>query len=818
MGHTLIHVVRSVRADPWFAFSVVLTLGLGLGLSTSAFTLVDRLALRLPDGVAKPNGLRRVEVSYLPSRQMPSAMRMTSVSYPEYESIVRALDGTAEVTAYGNWPDRITARINGRLEPARVLATATNYFAVLRVQAWSGRLFATPSMLAAAGIPPPEAIISYSYWTRVFGRRPSAIGTTISLPHQQVTVVGVAPPRFDGLGLDGPDLWISWQLPVVNPSSDWQHDPLSRPWAVVLRLPAEGALPAISGRIQTAVVAAGESQGTGTKVASVSLMSLTAARTPDFEREIKSANALWLVSVIVLLAAAINAGGLFLVRGWEQQRAMAIAMALGASRRRIIAIRVLEGVLLAFSGSLLGILLARVGSEVMRSAVGSYVHWTQAAIDFRPAAYAVLAALLVGAVTSAWPAIRASRTDPRLLLEDGGHGTGKGIRRSSVLIHSVQVACAVVGLYGAGLFVVSALRARATPLGMNIQNVLVASVRVENEVDLADGAPAFWQRIMQRVNAVPGIVDAALSTSVVFRSFGSSRVDVQQLASFDQQGTPAFVQSVTPSYLRTLDISLLAGRNFVETDRAAGVPVALVNRSGARRLWPGEEAIGRCVRVGAKAGPCARVVGVIADTRRMELDEPEAIQVLLPLARDAELAASPYLIVRFAPGRRREAEAGLRQILLSEAIGSTSVEIGSLSDDLAHLTSKWVNVGRVLSVFGSLAILITCVGIYATLAYDLLQRRQEFGIRLALGAEPRQFVRSVVLRGTTWSLGGIAIGLLGTLWFAPLIKALLFATDPWDPRVLVSVVTLVLLGGAAAGWLGARRAAISDLSSLLRVR
>lgn len=817
MRGALSQVLRSVRTDPWYGFSVVLTFGLGIGVSTSAFIVLDRIALRGPSGVAAPARLRRVFVTDLASSEVPSAAQRTFLSYPEYTSIVHASRGISEVTAYREWPDDIPLRLNGEPRRARVLGVATNYFAVLGVLPVFGRFFAAPSPLIGGTPGSNEVVISDAFWNRALGREATILGATIDVYHQHLTIVGVAPPQFDGIGLDGPDLWISGEFGLAELyGPDWKRNRRGAVWSVALRLLPTRQGTGVGARVQVALAAEAEAAGSSMRYGTVEVLTLAQALAQGFGREIKFAAALWIISLVLLVTASINAGSFFLARGLDRQQRFAVASALGASRRRIIQAEVFEAVVLALAGGVLGIGIARAGSEVIRRAIGSYIHYTQAPLDPRPFLYATLLAILVGGIASVLPALRATRIDLRTLLDDRGVSSSRDVRRLSAVIHSIQVAFAVVGLYAAALFVRSGQRARAVDLGMDIENVIVATADVMGEGLTPVETRQFWDRVVGELQGVAAVERVALSSLPVIREY-APRVAVSGDRSLADSGSPAVLTVITAQYNRALGIPLISGRDLSDADVATSDPVALINRAGAERLWGTPQALDRCVRLRARTGQCLRIVGIVDDTRSMAVADPTVIKLFTPLAQAETTPPLPSLIVRARPGMRDVAQGHIRRALTAEAPPAAQIDIRPLRNDWEYVTSQWVRSAQLLSGLGMIAAMVTFFGIYGSLSYDLLRRRRELGLRLALGARSGQLLREVIRTALLWCSGGLVIGLIGSVWLALAVRALLFGTNPWDLGVLLIAVSLVLCVGVTAAWLGARRAAERDPAFLLRI-
>lgn len=810
MNRTLRRALRSIRLDPWYSAAVIGTLGLGIGVSASAFTVLDRLVFRDPDRVYAPDGLRRVFVTYLANQFQPNEVERQSFSYPEVRAIFEAVAGEAQVAAYENWPTSLSVRLGGEPRQARVLGVGTNYFSVLGVGPALGRFFAAPSALAIAEGPPLEAVISDRYWRRVLASRSDVIGMKIVAYRQTLSIVGIAPPRFGGLNLDSPDVYIPWEISAVagyGPS--WTSNWDGTVFAVAMRFNGTAVDPRWAGRVRQKLTDAAGGVPSRPQMGPVRFPTLTEAMAPDFKQEIRTGTAFWAVSLLVLLVAAVNAGSLFLVRGFEQRRTTAVALALGAGRRRVVGERVAEGLLLAAGGAVLGAVLARFGSEFIRVGIANYIHYDDGLFSWRAFGYSAVVAGLVGVVASALPALRASQVDLRILLDEtAGSGSRSG-RQAGDFVNGVQVAFAVVVLYAASLFVQSGRAARSTPLGMDIKGVIVAAAELTDQGYDSTATRRFWQETAADLRAEPGVEGVGLSWTLLFRSNGMTNLFVG--------GTevPAMFGRIDQDYLDVLRIKVVTGRGFNSVDGPGSERVALLNRTGSERLFAGQSPVGQCLTVGSASGPCVRVVGVVEDTRRLELQEPAAIQVYVPWQQASP--PSTYLVVRAKPGAETLVGQRLTALIAKRVPASTQFSVAPMRGDLDRVTGQWVRTARVLAVFGLLAALVTFAGIYGTVAYDQLRRRRELGIRLALGARSGQLVAVAAGRALRWCGAGVAVGAAIAVVAATGIRAMLYGTNPWDvgSMVVVPILALVVVGGAA--WLGARRAAVRDPAFLLRV-
>ena len=810
MNRLLRKTLRSIGRNPTYSAAVIVTLALGIGVSTSAFTVLDRLVFRDPDRVFAPDGLRRVFVTYLASQFNPVNAERHSFSYPEVVAIRDAVAGEAQVTAYENWPTSLAVRIGDAPLRARVLGVATNYFAVLGVGPAAGRFFAAPSPLAAPEGPPLEAVISERYWRRVLGGRPDVIGMKVAAWHQTMTIVGIAPPRFGGLNLDAPDIYIPWEVPNsarFGPTwtTDWQQTVNS----VALRYNGAAIDPAWTGRIRRSLTEAAGGVPGRPRIGPVQLATLPESLAPDFEQEIRIGTAFWAISLLVLLVAAINAGSLLLVRAFEERRLTAVALAIGAGRWRVVGDRIAEGLVLAAGGAVLGAVFARFGSELIRTGIADFIHYEDGLVSWRAFGYSAAVAGVVGVAASALPALRASRVDLRILLDEGVGTDSPGMQRMGAVLNGLQVALAVVVLYAAALAVRSARAANATPLGADIHGLVVASAELGPEGYDNDAIKRFWEGVAAEMRASPGVAETGLSSTLMFRAEGRTALVL------DGTTVDASLAAVDPGYLTALKIKVSAGRGFTTSDGPTADRVALVSRLGAVRLFGSASPLGRCIRQRGRPERCLRVVGVVEDTRRLALVEQQSVQVYLPWSQDD--IPFGFVVARAKPGAEALVRDRLTSLIAKRVPASTQFTVAPMRDDFDQQTGRWVKAGRVLTVFGLLAALVTFAGIFGTVTYDQLRRRRELGIRLALGARAGQLVATAMGRALRWCMTGALLGVVVAVIGALGVRAMLFGTAPWDtPSLIVTpMVALVLVSGAAL--LGARRAAVRDPSFLLRI-
>ena len=805
---------RALRSSPGFAMTVVLTLGLGIGANAMMFGIVDRLLVRGAPYVADARQVRRV---YMTQSEAGGPRTDATVGYVLYTTLrdgARSLQGVA---AYRYEQRTLGRGAQGRRIP--IGAATSDMFRLLGVRAAMGRFFTADEDRPPTG--DHVTLLSHEFWQRELGGRADVIGTTVLFNDERFTVVGVAPAGFTGPELQQAQAWIPMSVASATVSKDWPTT-----WnAQWLRLVAR-VKPGVSDRqIHDDLTSVMRRAYTGKDQSLVKAE--VDARPLWFDRSGKPSGAVdvsrWLlgVAVVVLLIACANVANLLLARAVTRRREIAVRLALGVSRGRLVRLLLAESTLLAAVGGMTALALAYVGSRVMRATLLRDVAWPDSGIDARLLGFTAMVAIVTGIVVGLAPALRASRPGIASTLVGNGRG-GVPLRsrlRTSLVV--TQAALSVILLVGAGLFVRSLWKVRNLDLGLQPDRVLVASISWPSTSigGLDDQERArrrqLFARALERAQRMPEVEHAAIAVGTPFISGFSVGLKVPGRDSIPTLpgGNPS-VSAVTSDYFATVGGRLLRGRIFRPTEGANTERVVIVNQTMARALWPGEDAIGKCVIAGDDETRCSQVVGIVADARRSGLREKPAMQYYMPLGQESGFGGS--LILVRPKGSVREFLDPVRRMLVDVAPDLLYARVETLQDNLDPQVRPWRLGATMFGIFGGLAMIVAAIGLYSVIAYAVTQRRHELGVRLALGARAGNIVGLVVRSGMATTVAGVAIGILAALLGGRFIESLLFDTSARDPLVFAVVAGVLIAVSLIATLVPAGRAARVDPATALR--
>lgn len=800
------HATRSLMRAPALSLAVVLTLALGLGANVTMYSIIDRLMLSPPEHVSAADQVRRVMIeSYSEYRRERAANgTLPWADVLDLESAT-LLDGAAV------WSERQLTIGDGL--SARELdgvAVSGNYFAVIGARPALGRFIAPADDADNA---PPVAVIGHEMWQREYGGSADVLGRTLDAGDGPIPIVGVAPRGMTTLRLGRADVWLA-AAPTMGATMRTARNYYS--FGAVARL-AEGAdegaamdqLTTLHRRARAEQI----EQGDYPEDARVLLTPLLEARGPHPNAEAHVARWLAGVSLVVLLIACVNVANLMLARMVRQSREVAVRLALGISRRRLVAQLLLEGVLLGAAGGAAALAVASYAGTAISSTLLPGVAWSE--LGWSPGLVPLALALsaLTGLLAALVPALHASRRDPGLTLRQAGAG---GVTRSTARVRTglaaAQAALCVLLLIGAGLFVRSLDAVRSVDLGLRLDGLLYVETRTRPGATTPEERSAISHSVLDRLRSHPRIEAAAGAFTAPFMGSMTNTVRLPGGDSVPQVGGgQIWMHIVSSDYFRVLDIPIVRGRAFEPNDATVDPRVVIVNETMARALWPTQDPIGQCIYPGAET-ECSHVVGVARDSRQREFREQSAMEFHVPLQPES---AAGIIMVR----PRRGADDGpalVRDAVLSVDPRIRHVRVIDATDRLAPQERSWRLGATLFSAFGALALAVAAVGLYAVLAFDMSQRTREIGVRTALGAGRASIVRLVLVRALAVSGAGIAIGALAAALLAPRMQDLLYGVGPWDVTTYVAVACTLLATAAAAALLPAHRAASVDPNTALR--
>lgn len=800
--------LRQLGRSPGFAAVAIAMLALGIGATTTMFSVIDTVFLRPPAHVREPERLVSVFTSDF------SGPRFGTSSYPDlvdFEAGAAGLEGLAAATPR---PLSVTAGS----ESFRALGemVSDDYFGILGVPLAIGRGF-------VAGASETDAVIGYGLWQARFGGATDVIGRTIRLSGRTFTVAGVAPDGFTGSmrGLRV-EVWIPLAAQrVLSPGDDMLTNRGDRGLFLVGRLrrgvtPAEvqGQLDLVAARLHGAY---GErwTDYSGSPRAVTVLPERDARIFPSMRGTVTQFLGLLMgVAGLVLVICCANLANLLLARGTSRRREVAVRLALGGSRGRLVRQLLTEGLVLAACGAAAGAVLATWATSALARFEPPLP--VPLALDFSLDGRILLFTAVVTALTvvlsALAPALRATRIDGASALR-AEIGRGAGGRRLGLRDWLVvaQVAVSLVVLAAAGLFVASLRNAARIDPGFRGSGL--ALLRVELGVQGYDSARGalFYQELERQARSLPGVQAVGLA-EIVPLGFDRKRrgIEVEGYAPRAGEEMEFGVNTVGAGYFETMGIPLVRGRGFEASDRAGAAPVAIVNESFARRFWPGENPIGR--RFDTGRGGARQVVGVARDGKYWSLTEEPQPHFYEPFAQAYE--ADMVLLVRSAADPRALLPALVRSARTLDP--ELPLEANTMDEHLGLALLPQRIGAVVLGVFGTVAALLAAFGLYGVMSYVVSQRTAEIGVRMALGARAADVRLLIVRRALALTLTGLALGLLGAAAVGRLLGSFLVEVSPGDPGTLVPVAALFTAVALLASWLPARRAAAVDPMRALR--
>jgi putative ABC transport system permease protein len=786
------YALRSFLRAPGFTLVALLTLALGIGGTTAIYSIVDGVLLR-PLPYSDPGRILRIN-------RIGATGGLDSFSAADYRDLKK--DATSFSALAGYRSDIVD--MTGRSEPIRIIGMQTTaaFFDAFDAAPLLGRTYHEATDKPGAAV----AVISETTWRQQFGSNPAVIGTQVRLNGAPTEIIGVVPEY-----LRHPQKSDVWMLsPSDVPTSPFGVDGnASRDihyFSVVGRIARNRQL--VEGQQQLRSIGdqiARDHQGNaGSTFRGEPLASSMVA-------DVRTAMLVLLGAVgFVLLIACANVAGLLIARGAARRRELAVRTALGAGRGRLIRQLLTESLVLALAGGALGMLVATWTQQLLISlAPDNLPRLADVALDWRIAAFAFTATIVVGALFGLTPALQSSRPELNADLKDGGRGgtSRTGLRNVMVV---AQVALALVLLIGAGLMLTSFARLRAVDPGFRVTEV----VTVELMLPLArfdDTAQRnFYMAVHERLRANPVTAQSAMLFPFPFGG-GNAQAGLQVIGQPEkppEQRTSADLYSVSPGYLQTVGVRLLRGRDFNDSDGPKSPPVVLISES-AIKDFGGKDPIGEKIDM----GDSFTVIGIVSDARRRSLDTPPRAAVYLPFTQ----FVLPYMgaVVRTDRGAAAVASAvktAVAQIDPDLPIG----DVKTMEQIIEESTGEPRFRSFLIASFAFLALLLAAVGVYGLISFTVTQRVPEIGVRLALGASPRQVFTQVIGQGLRLAIIGVVLGLITAAAAATLVSSLLFRTNATDPVIYASLAALLLAMAALACYVPARRAMRVDPMTALR--
>ncbi|MGH9162131.1 MAG: ADOP family duplicated permease [Vicinamibacteraceae bacterium] len=832
--------LRLLVRSPVFSIVAVLSLAIGIGFNGAIFTLVNAIILRsLP--VPNPDQLMVVEV------QQPPFDPTQRFGYPTFLEARDALAGEVTLAAATGIHRGLLATPgpghSGEPMQGRYQLVSGEYFELLRQTPQIGRLLGQQDNLQLGGH--PVAVISDAFWSGRFARSPTAIGTSVVLNGTALTIVGVTAPKFFGTTLDdhAPDVWAPVMMQaVVHHSGNASFGPGDgeKPWPpqrniawlnLFARVTAAGQAARVAhalqiGRLADLAERQGEEPDPGQErfVRQTRVTLEPAGRGLSSMREEARAPLLVLLIMVglLLLIAGANIASLLIARSSSRAREMAIRLSIGAGRLRLVRQLLAESLLLALAGGALGLILASQAGRLLLTLAGSTtdrldldlgLNWSVVGFTF---AVSMLAGLLFGLL----PALRSTRVSLSDTLRAQARGVGEAVRNRGRLpmgkvLVAAQMAFSLLLLLVAGLFARTLYHLAQVDLGMETDQIVAARVELRQGGYQLEQLPALYRRIIDRASAIPGVTSASMSSrSPLHGGYESSSFGPEGYQRAKDEVMDVRTEIVSLMNLQTLGVPLVEGRYFSEADFASKRRVSIINETTAKKYFKGSSALGKrwCFDADFTPDEAFEVIGVAKDARYYDLRAPIPNMVYLPtsLQEDAYLGSIEVRSTRPTAAVKNDLRAALREIEPKLPI----IDMMSISERANHSMNAERFVAYLMAIFGGVALLLACLGLYGTISYAVSRRTSELGVRIALGAKPASVLWLVLREALLLVAIGLLVGIPLTFVAARGLSSLLYGVQPTDPVAATSAALVLVLVAAVAAYLPARRISCRSHSGL----
>jgi putative ABC transport system permease protein len=807
--------LRTFRKNPSFAAIVVLTLALGIGANTAIFSLVDSVMLRsLP--VSHPEQLVQVNIG----------VGDDELTNPIWEQLRDRQDVFSGVFAY-NAP-RFNLAQGGEAHYVRGNWVSGQYFAALGVPAAAGRTFVPADDVRGCAA---TAVLGYDFWQRQYGGAPSALNQSISLEGHPFQIIGVAARGFTGIDVgNSVDVFIPICADRVIRGAASQLDERASWWLKVVGRPKPGI------DSQRAVARL--------KMLAPAVFAATIPTDfpPDRQRDYaahtfdirpaaggiselrvqyhQSLTILMAIVCLLLLIACANVANLLLARAAIRQKEIAVRMAVGAGRWRLIRQLLVESALLAAAGAALGALFAQWGSRLLVTLLSSTSQqvFLDLAIDARVLAFTVAVSVVAAILFGLAPAWRATRVDPQAAMKVSGRGVAEGQSRFGLgkALVSLQVAVSLVLVVGAALMLTTFWNLLALNPGFERDHVLIVRTDLRNARFPVSRLEQSFEEMRQRLAAIPGVRSASFSNQTPINSAGqNAMIQVDGYHPASRRDSAVMLNFTSPGFFATLGTPLLAGRNFDSRDVAGAGRVAVINETAARKYFSTLDVLGRSFRMGSsRSAQLIQIVGLVKDAKYRSLREDPRAIAYLPSAQDADIRPSITFELRTA-GPAANVAPAVKQAI-AEVNPQIALEFRTLETQVAESLTRERLMATLSGFFGGLALLLATVGLYGVISHNMVRRRNEIGIRMALGAQRARVLR-MAMGDVAVVVGiGLVAGLGASLAVTKYVASFLYGVTATDPRMLLLAALLFATVAALAGFVPARRASLVDPMVALR--
>jgi predicted permease len=819
------YAARGLRQKPGFAVAVILTIGLGIGANAAMFGITDRLLFRPPSMMKEPDRVHRVYLvrTFDGTEHYGSYFQYTR--YKELQRWTSSFDASAAVTE-----NELAVGVGENALEMQIGAVSASFWSLFDARPVLGRFFTPAEDTTPMGA--SVVVLSYPFWQSRYGGRGDVLGERVKIAKVDYEIIGVAPRGFVGVSTSRtPVAWVpittyaattfTWN---PNDLSNW-YTKYNISWMQMYARRKPGVTPEqatadLSNAFRRSYQAQRDisPQTTLPEIAKPRAVagSVLAARGPQPSEVSRVARWVSGVAIIVMLIAAANVANLLLARALKRRREVAVRLALGVSRARLLSQLLTESVLLAAIGGVVGLAIAQWGGAILRTLFLPDSDSVSVATDMRTLLFAGGAVLFMGLLTGLAPALQSRAADLTTALKSGSReGTYHRSRTRTALL-LMQGALSVVLLVGAGLFVRSLDNVGSLSMGYDIDPIVWLGVEERGEkLDQAQKSQ-LRDRLAEEARRLANVEQASRAVTVPFYMSWDEGIVIPGIDTSVINAMGSFrIQAASPEYLETMGTRLLRGRFIERTDTEKSPKVMVVSETMAKRIWPGRDAVGQCVRIGSSdTVPCTTVVGITEDVRADDsFAEDKLLYYFRPITQ-----ANPEgggLFVRVRGSAEREAES-IRRALQPHMPGAAYVTATPMSEIFAPTVRPWRLGATMFVAFGTLALVLAAIGLYSVIAYNVTQRTHELGVRVAFGAQVGDVIRLVLSEGLRITTVGIVVGAAIALYAGRFVAPLLFNVKPTDPLVFGGVIMILLLTATLAALMPALRASKVDPSVALR--
>jgi putative ABC transport system permease protein len=797
---------RMLVKKPGFTIVAIITLALGIGANTAIFSVVNAVLL---NPLPFPEAQRVIKIY---GNMLAADIVNMSASVPEFMDYQQTRS-FEQIAGYDNFSANLTPA-NGEPERVEALAVTPELFSVLRVTPQLGRVFATEEAQDGRD---DVVLISHDLWRRRFAADPSVVGQQVIVNGRNHTIIGIMPQGF--AFPQRTEVWKPLWFPAEQLSGPWRGN---RGLTVIGRLKPDVSVTAAQTEMDTLTVQLTQQyprnyESRGWKISIVPLLD-------DYVSDARKGLLILLGAVaFVMLIACANVANLSLTRATARRQEIAVRLALGASRRRVLRQLLTESVLLSIAGGAVGLLLAAWGGDLLlRFAPQDLPRIHETHMDGRVIVFTLAVSLVTGILFGLVPALAASNPDLNETLKDGGRGGTGSAKRQRVRNAFViaEVTLALVLLIGAGLMLKSFWRLQGVDPGFNPDGVLTMRMMLPFETyEKPAQRGAFYRQALERIQSAPGVETVSATSHIPLTQGGTSGTISGENSAVGPNDLPVEAEWrwITPDYFKAMGTTLLDGRVFTEADTAGAPLVALVDEAFARRYYPNQDPVGRRIKRGKldSTRPWLTIIGVVRHVQSRRLDATSGVQVYFPFYQDPT-AYNMSLVIRTSAPDPLALSNTVRAAIQSLDGNQPVFDVFTLRQIIGDSLSQRRFSMLLMGLFAAVALLLAAVGIYGVMAYTVTQRTHEIGIRMALGAQTRDVLKLVVKQGMLLTLVGVGIGLIASVVLTRLLASLLFEVSATDP-VTFAAIALLLTGVAMlACYIPARRATKVDPMVALR--